>query len=77
MDELYLQRRRTLLPHALAALYALALIYASLQPFGAWLPPEPGKSTIARKTVLRHRVGLSPIPKLVVLQAADDRKQQG
>jgi len=42
MDELYLQRRRTLLPHALAALYALALIYASLQPFGAWLPPEPG-----------------------------------
>jgi len=42
MDDLYLRRRRTLLPHALAALYALALIYASLQPFGAWLPPEPG-----------------------------------
>jgi VanZ family protein len=34
--------RRTLLPHALAALYALSIVYASLQPFGAWLDPEPG-----------------------------------
>ena len=32
---------------------------------------------IARKTMLRHRVGLPPMPKFVVLQAADDRKQQG
>jgi VanZ family protein len=42
MDDVYLdRRRRTLLPHALATLYALALVYASLQPFG-WLPSEPG-----------------------------------
>ena len=34
--------RRTLLPHALAALYALSVAYASLQPFGGWLDPEPG-----------------------------------
>ena len=26
----------------LAALYALAVAYASLQPFGPWLPPPPG-----------------------------------
>lgn len=33
---------RTRLPHMLAALYALAIGYASLQPFGPWLPPPPG-----------------------------------
>jgi VanZ family protein len=33
---------RTLLPHALAALYALAIVYASLQPFGDWIEPPPG-----------------------------------
>ena len=36
------EHRRTLLPHALAALYALSIAYASLQPFGGWLEPEPG-----------------------------------
>src|SRR4029450_9205662 len=36
------QPRRTLLPHALAALYALSIAYASQQPFGGWLEPEPG-----------------------------------
>ncbi len=30
------------LAHALAALYAFAILYASLQPFGDWLPPLPG-----------------------------------
>ena len=34
--------RRTLLPHVLGALYALSLVYASLQPFGVWLEPLPG-----------------------------------
>lgn len=33
---------RTRLPHVLAALYALAITYASLQPFGPWLAPPPG-----------------------------------
>jgi VanZ family protein len=32
----------TRLPHVLAALYALAIAYASLQPFGPWLAPPPG-----------------------------------
>jgi VanZ family protein len=34
-------RRRTLLPHALAALYGFAIAYASLQPFMPWIPPAP------------------------------------
>ena len=33
---------RTRLPHVLAGLYALAIAYASLQPFGPWLAPPPG-----------------------------------
>lgn len=31
----------TLLPHALAALYGLAIAFASLQPFSPWIPPDP------------------------------------
>src|ERR1044072_5321991 len=31
---------------------------------------------IARKTVLRHRVAFSPMPQFVVLQTANDGKQQ-
>ena len=34
--------QRTLLPHALAVLYGLAMAFASLQPFAPWIPPEPG-----------------------------------
>ena len=34
-------RPRTLLPHALAVLYALAIVFASLQPFSPWIVPEP------------------------------------
>jgi VanZ family protein len=30
------------LPHAMAAMYALAIAYASLQPFGEWMAPLPG-----------------------------------
>jgi VanZ family protein len=33
--------RASRLPHAMAALYALAIAYASLQPFGEWLAPLP------------------------------------
>jgi len=36
------RRHRTLLPHALALLYSLAIAYASLQPFTPWLPPADG-----------------------------------
>jgi Predicted integral membrane protein len=33
---------RTRLPHVLAALYGLAIVYASLEPFSPWLAPAPG-----------------------------------
>jgi len=32
---------RTLLPHALAVLYGIAIAFASLQPFAPWIPPDP------------------------------------
>ncbi|MCC6198149.1 MAG: VanZ family protein [Burkholderiales bacterium] len=32
-------RQRTLLPHALAVLYGAAIVFASLQPFSAWIAP--------------------------------------
>ncbi len=32
---------RSLLPHFLAALYGLAIFYASLQPFAPWIVPAP------------------------------------
>lgn len=35
-------RTRSLLPHALAVLYGIALAYVSLEPFAPWLRPEPG-----------------------------------
>lgn len=34
--------RGSRLPHLLAGLYALAIAYASLQPFGDWMPPLDG-----------------------------------
>jgi len=34
--------RASLLPHFLVALYALAIVYASLQPFAPWIAPLPG-----------------------------------
>ena len=36
------RRSRSLLPHFLAALYGLAIFYASLQPFSPWIAPAPG-----------------------------------
>ncbi len=33
--------RGSLLPHSLAAIYGLAIAYASLQPFGPWMAPPP------------------------------------
>ena len=37
-------RSHSLLPHFLAALYGLAIFYASLQPFEPWMEPAPGAS---------------------------------
>ena len=33
---------RTRLPHVLATLYGLAIVFMSLEPFSPWLPPPPG-----------------------------------
>jgi VanZ family protein len=33
---------QSLLPHFLATLYGLAIVYASLQPFANWMTPVPG-----------------------------------
>ena len=33
-------RLRTRLPHVLATLYGIAIVYASLEPFHPWLPPQ-------------------------------------
>jgi VanZ family protein len=33
---------RTRLPHVLATLYGIAIVYASLEPFHPWLAPPPG-----------------------------------
>ena len=35
-------RPRTRLPHVLATLYGLAIVFVSLEPFNPWLPPPPG-----------------------------------
>jgi VanZ family protein len=34
--------RHTRLPHVLAVLYAIAIVYVSLEPFAPWLAPPPG-----------------------------------
>jgi VanZ family protein len=35
------EAQATLLPHALAVLYGIAIAFASLQPFSPWIPPDP------------------------------------
>ncbi len=44
MTQRYLGSRThpSLLPHFLVALYGLAIVYASLQPFSPWIAPAPG-----------------------------------
>ncbi len=39
---------RSLLPHFLATLYGLAIVYASLQPFANWMAPVPGSPYLPR-----------------------------
>ena len=41
MDAAESTSARTRLPHVLATLYGLAIVYASLEPFQPWLPPPP------------------------------------
>jgi VanZ family protein len=62
-------QERTRLPHALAALYALAIVYASLTPFGPWLAPRdnvpffllaPWPARVTRYDVVQNLVGYVP-----------------
>ncbi len=55
----------SLLPHFLVALYGLAIVYASLQPFAPWIAPRAGNAVLPLRAVaaaldaLRRR---SPTP---------------
>ena len=41
----------SLLPHFLVALYGLAIVYASLQPFAPWIAPPPGHAVLPVRAV--------------------------
>jgi len=64
------------LPHALAALYALAIVYASLQPFGDWIAPpkdapfwlfSPGRARWPRFDVAANVIAYLPFGAFVAL----------
>lgn len=72
------RQHRTLLPHALALLYGLAIAYASLQPFTPWLPPAdhtpfwplaPWPSRWTRFDVLANLLAYVPFGLFVALIA--------
>jgi VanZ family protein len=61
---------RTRLPHILAAIYAVAIVYASLLPFNPWLEPPPGTpyflfgpwpSRIPRYDVIINLISYAPL----------------
>ena len=69
-------RHHTVLPHYLAAVYALAVVYASLQPFGPWIAPPRGTAfflvaggplRFARFDVLANVLSYLPLGFLVAL----------
>lgn len=69
----------SLLPHALAALYGCAIVYASLWPFGDWLAPLPGTpfwllgagpSRVPRADVATNALSYLPFGLLVALVPA-------
>ena len=64
------------LPHTLALLYALAIAYASLQPFGDWIPPpadapfwlfSPGRARWLRFDVAANVIAYLPLGAFVAL----------
>lgn len=64
------------LPHVLALLYALAVVYASLQPFGDWIAPpagapfwlfSPGRARWPRYDVIANVVAYLPLGAFVAL----------
>ena len=70
-------RRGSLLPHFLATLYGLAIVYASLQPFVNWMAPVPGapyfpvRSVAATVGALRPRHQHRRLPSVRILRRAD------
>ncbi len=67
---------RSLLPHFLAALYGLAIFYASLQPFAPWIAPAPDTPfflwapwppRFTRFDVIANAVAYAPLGFLVAL----------
>jgi VanZ family protein len=67
------------LPHVLAALYALAILYASLQPFGDWLAPLPGSpfwlfgpdpARVPRADIVANALSYVPLGLFVALMSA-------
>lgn len=67
---------RTLLPHVFSGIYALAIVYASLQPFGALLAPpsdapfwlfSPGRVRWPRYDVIANFIAYLPLGAFVAL----------
>lgn len=67
---------RSHLPHALAVLYALAIAYSSLQPFGDWIAPppdaafwlfSPGRVRWPRYDVIANFIAYLPLGAFVAL----------
>ena len=67
---------RTRLPHLLAVVYALAIVFASLQPFGDWLTPphdapfwlfSPGRVRAPRFDVIANLLAYLPLGAFVAL----------
>jgi VanZ family protein len=67
---------RTRLPHILAVVYALAIVFASLQPFGDWIAPpddapfwlfSPGRVRAPRFDVIANLLAYLPLGAFVAL----------
>lgn len=70
------------LAHALSALYAAAILYASLQPFGDWLAPLPGTpfwmvapwpARVPRSDIVANALSYVPLGAFVALVPAQAR----
>lgn len=67
---------RSTLPHVLAGVYALAIVFASLQPFGGWIAPPPdapfwlfssGRLRSPRFDVIANLIAYLPLGAFVAL----------
>ena len=67
---------RSRLPHILAGVYGLAIVFASLQPFGGWIAPPPdapfwlfssGRLRSPRFDVIANLIAYLPLGAFVAL----------